>query len=508
MSIEGHTMEARSRKIDTPPRAASPPLAESSEHTMEIGVVESRVKRVLKVMLTFAKFIGPGIMVAVAYMDPGNYSTAVSAGAEKRYALLFVVLLSTILALFLQSLAVKLGSVTGRDLALNCRRHLPFWLSAIIYVFAEAAIIATDMAEVIGTAIALNILLHIPIVAGVALTIVDVVLVLLAYQPGRGMLTVRVFEMGVTILVLIVVVCFAVQLAKIPPLPVGDVFRGYLPSNEVISGNGMYLSAGILGATVMPHSLYLGSSLVRARIKAYDKDHGYVAVDKEADRDYISDTYEPSLAAIRASLKYSIVELFVALCTVAIFVNSSILIVAGGTLYQTEAANDADLYSIYDMLADYVNKAVAVLFMVALLCSGQSAGIICTIAGQIVCEGHINWKIRPWLRRIITRLIAIVPCIVVAGAVGRSGLAAVLNASQVALTITLPFLVAPLIYLTSKKSVMVVSTRTYSYDYESQHDEPVEMANSWPVAIFGFLVWLFLAVLNVYLIVMLAMGNA
>jgi metal iron transporter len=449
------------------------------------------------------------MMVAVAYMDPGNYSTAVSGGAAKRYALLFVILLATVLALFLQSLAVKLGSVTGRDLAANIRRHLPFWLSVVLYVFAEGAIIATDIAEVIGTAIALNILLHIPLIAGVAMTIVDVVLILLAYQPGKGMLAVRIFEYGITALVFVVVLCFAVELSKVPTLPAGEIFRGFLPSSKLISDGGMYLSSGILGATVMPHSLYLGSSLVKSRIKRYDRRHGY---DKEDNGDFYHDGYEPSLEAIRWSYKYSIIELFLALCTVAIFVNSSILIVAGRTLYGSQEAENADLYSIYDMLGQYVSQAVAVIFMVALVCSGQSAGIICTIAGQIVCEGHINWKIRPWVRRIVTRLIAIAPCIVVAAAVGREGLAAVLNASQVALTITLPFLVAPLIYLTSRRKVMTVHTRTYERsagqtDVDNS-EGGVVMANSWPVAIFGFVVWLFLAVLNVYLIVTLAMGQS
>jgi metal iron transporter len=468
--------------------------------------IRRRLTKAKNMSINFAKFIGPGMMISIAYMDPGNYSTDVSAGAQKKFSLLFVVLLSNILAIFLQSLGIKLGSVTGEDLAVNCRRHFPRWLSLTIYGFAEIAIIATDIAEVIGTAVALNILIHLPLIAGVILTIVDVMLVLLAYRPGKGMYIVRLFEYGVTTLLFGVVICFAIELSRIPKSPVGEVFRGYLPSRDIIDDKGLYLSCGILGATVMPHSLYLGSSLVKPRIRDYDIRHGNCK-QEQTDEGLLHDSYQPSLAAINHCLKYSIIELVVALCTVAMFVNSAILIVAGSTMYNNPKSVDSDLYSIYDLLVELLSKTAGILFMVALLLSGQSAGIICTIAGQIVSEGHINWKIRPWIRRIVTRVIAILPCLIVVAVVGKSGLNSTLNASQVALSVLLPFLTAPLIYLTSMKKVMTVYIQVDGESFDNYKDDKsvieVDKANSWPICILGFAVWLFVTILNVYLIVQL-----
>jgi metal iron transporter len=450
------------------------------------------------------------MMVAVAFMDPANYSTAVTGGAQNGYALLFVILLSTLLALYLQALSLKLGSVTGHDLAANCRQHLPFWVSAFLYVIAEGAIMATDVAEIIGTAVALNILLHIPLMAGLVLTIVDVLIVLLAYRPGTGMLTVRIFEYGITVLVMVVVVCFAVEAARIPTVDYGAVFKGYLPTNALLQNGALYNAAGILGAVVMPHSLYLGSSIVKPRIWDFDLSHGYVPTTK-SDADYQDHQYTPSLQAIRWAYRYSMVELFVALSTVAIFVNSAILIVAGDTMYNTPAANDASLYSIYDSLVQYVGKGAAVVFMVSLLSSGEASTIICTMAGQIVCEGHINWKVRPWIRRLVTRGIAIIPCLAVVGALGEQGLAAALNGVAVALTISLPIIVAPLVYLTSKKSVMTVKVKSYEPNgsdiSEDGEFEGVNMANSWWMMALGFAIWLFLTIMNIYLIVMLGLGQ-
>ncbi|PRT52522.1 Manganese transporter SMF1 [Wickerhamiella sorbophila] len=454
----------------------------------------------------YAGFIGPGMMVSVAYMDPGNYSTDTSAGAAKQFRLLFVILLSTIIAMYLQTLAIKIGCVTGKDLAVNCRNHLPKWVGICLYIFAEIAIIATDIAEVIGTAIALNILLHIPLIAGVILTIVDVMLVLLAYRPGKGIKAVRIFEIMVTILIFAVVICFCVLLGKIPPANVGQVFLGYLPSHYVIDNGGVYMSAGILGATVMPHSLYLGSAMAVPRAKDYDLKHGY---EGEVDEKELGYNYQPSQAAIRYSYRYSVIEMGVTLCSFAVFVNSAILIVAGATMYGKEDADGADLYTLYDMLKLYLSKGAAVTFMVALLCSGQSAGVICTIAGQIVSEGHLNWRVKPWIRRIITRLIAMTPCIVVVAAVGKRGLSDALNWSQVVLTITLPFLAAPLVYLTSNKSVMKVDTVSYDMeltDSESATDGDASKSrkyynNHWITTILGAAICIFILITTIYLLV-------
>ena len=469
-------------------------------------------------LIKYAKFVGPGVMVSIAYMDPGNYSTDVSAGASLQYSLLFVILLANFVALFFQSLAIKLGCVTGNDLAVACRQNFPRWLTIILYILAEAAIVCTDMSEVIGTAIALNILLKIPLLAGVAITIVDVMLILLAYRPGKGMKAVRIFEYIIAGLVMGIVICFAVELSRIPKAPAGQVFRGYLPSREVFVGQGLYLACGIMGATVMPHSLYLGSALVRPRLREFDINNGYINPEEAEKEDIATDNdkYRPSLQAIKYAMRISIFELVIALSTTALFVNSSILIVSGATLYNQPGAAEADLYGIYDMLGQLVNKAAGIVFMLALLLSGQSAGIICTIAGQIVSEGHMKWKFKPWLRRIITRLVAILPCMIVAGCVGQNGLNQALNASQVALSILLPFLTAPLIYLTCQKRVMVVtvqvptstsSTTTVTEGLELETGtRTIVMANGIKTKIGAITVWLFIATLNVYLIVHLAMG--
>jgi metal iron transporter len=468
----------------------------------EGGKILRAYRKTVHVLKKYGKFIGPGIMVSIAYMDPGNYSTDVEAGATLEFALLFVVLLSNIIAMFLQSLAIKLGSVTGNDLAVACKQNLPKWLTIVLYVFAEVAIIATDIAEVIGTAIALNILLKIPLMAGVAITIVDVLLVLLAYKPGKGMKTVRIFEYVVAALVVAIIICFAIELSRIPETPVGHVFKGYLPTSRMLEKNGLYISCGILGATVMPHSLYLGSALVRPRVRDYDITHGNIP-DEEEDP-VLNDKYRPSLGAIKYSMKYSIAECVISLCTMALFVNSAILIVAGATMYNQPEFDQADLYSIHEVLSELLSGVAGTIFMLALLFSGQSAGIICTIAGQIVSEGHLNWKVRPWLRRIITRTIAIVPCLIVTGAVGRAGLSATLNASQVALTILLPFLTAPLIYLTSSKKVMTVCTNELPNQSNQRRATTVDMANNWYTTVTAVIIWIFICILNIYLIAHLA----
>lgn len=531
------------------------------------GVFKKYTRKVLRAMKQYGRFIGPGFMISVAYMDPGNYSTDVAAGAQFRFSLLFVVLLSNCIAIYLQSLAIKLGTVSGRDLAQVSRDELPMWLNLILYILAEIAIICTDIAEVIGTAVALNILLHIPLIAGVVITILDVLIVLLAHRPGNSMTLVRVFEYGVACLVLGVVICFAIQLAHIPEVPVGDVFRGFLPSHQLIEGDALYAACGILGATVMPHSLYLGSAIVKPRLLDYDLTNGNLEKETQEDiQDGFYDLYRPSLAAIRHALRFSIIELAIALFTFALFVNSAILIVAGATIYGTENADNADLYSIHDTLSTLLSASAGTIFMLALLFSGQSAGIICTIAGQIVSEGYLHWSVKPWVRRLFTRSIAIVPCLIVTGAVGKKGLNATLNASQVALSILLPFLIAPLIYFTCKNSVMTIQKSAVPQSQSNQEDlredgnaeaghpedgiftnpgevspqqstpdprsttavpevlevfdtvdhyragkpltEPVSFRNNWFTTIVGILVWLFIAILNVYLMVCLGLGKS
>lgn len=469
------------------------------------------------VLSKYIKFIGPGLMVSVAYMDPGNYSTAVAAGAGYQYKLLFSIFVSNCLAVFLQILSAKLGAVTGLDLAANCRENLPPRLNLFIYVLAEIAIIATDLAEVVGTAIALNILFGLPLFAGILVTVTDVIVVLMAYKPDGPLLFIRIFESFVSLLVAATVVCFSIELYQVsddPDFLVAEVLKGFLPNEKVVDmsdregGSGLFLSLAILGATVMPHSLYLGSGLVQARLKDYDIKHGLHTASKETDdddgdngddfsnQDIASDDftsedyaravgakhptepvpYRPSIHAINDTMTYTIVELVVSLFTVALFVNAAILIVAGATLGGTSKRDDhdhdndgsdsdsdsdegttGDLFTIYNLLASHLSPTAGFVFALALLCSGQSAGVVCTLAGQMVLEGFLLWSFPPAVRRLVTRGLAIVPCLVVVSFSGRAGLAKTLNVLQVVLSVLLPVVIAPLIWFTSSKRIMRVA---------------------------------------------------
>lgn len=423
-------------------------------------------------ILKYFKFFGPGIMVSVAYMDPGNYSTSVAAGSSYKFTLLFSIFISNLFAIVLQCLCIKLGSVTGLNLAENCRKHLPNWLNLIIYFFAEFSIIATDLAEVIGTAIALNILFNIPLEIGIILTILDVLIILFCYNNDGNLKEIKIFELIVSFFVFLTFICFILLLNNIDLPDKLDILKGFLPLNPIIlEKKAIYLSLGILGATVMPHSLYLGSAIVQPRLKDYDIKHGnYIepTTDEEDSLNHNQNNntiispsdnfphYKPSLQAIKYSLNYSYTELIVSLFIIAVFVNSAILIVAGGALYGQPDAEDADLLTIYEMLKNYVSPMAGLLFAIAMLSSGQSAGIICTMVGQIVSEGFINWNMNPSLRRVITRLITIVPCLIVVIILGREGIADVLNMSQVILSLILPFVSAPLLYFTCNKDIMKV----------------------------------------------------
>ncbi|KAL8914733.1 MAG: hypothetical protein Q9171_000746 [Xanthocarpia ochracea] len=472
--------------------------------------ISSSVRNLGSMLVKFSKFVGPGFMVAVAYIDPGNYATDVAAGAATEFKLLFIVLMSNIFAILLQSLAVRLGTVTGLNLAESCRAHLPRWLNIALYILAEGAIIATDIAEVIGSAIALNLLFGIHLVAGCAITLVDVLVILIFYSPDGSMRRLRAFECFVMCLVLGVVVCFCIQLSYIDNTGVGEVFKGYLPSSAVVEGEGIYLSCGILGATVMPHSLYLGSGMVQPRLRHYDEKAGNITIDPSSVANNSDKViYRPSLAAIRSCLTHSTVEVALSLFTFALFVNSAILIVAGASLFSDAAAGSADLFGIHDLLAATLAPAAGTIFAVALLLSGTSAGIVCTIAGQMLSEGALNWTIAPWLRRLLTRSISITPSIIIAGAVGKEGLSDALTGTQVALSVALPFVSAPLIYFTCRKQYMVVGGGQRQEDEDLQLiQDPVYMKNHWVVSTFATLVWLVMVVMNVALLVLVGMGKA
>ena len=329
----------------------------------------------------------------------------------------------------MQSLACKLGSVTGKDLAQNCREHFPNWIRWGLYLLSELAIISTDLAEIIGGAIALNLLFGLNIIAGVVITAFDVFLILLLYRPNGTMRGIRWFELSVSLLVFGVVVCFAVELAKTPNINGVEVLKGFIPSGVIFSGDGIFASLGILGATIMPHAIFLGSHVALPRVREFDREYH----PERIERDDAGDEYkwQPSISAIRATLSYSIAELVISLSTFAMFVNSAILIVAGTALYGSTNADGQDLFSIHALLSTTLAPIAGTLFALALLFSGQSSSIIATIVGQIICEGFIDWKVRPFIRRGITRLIALIPCVIVASAIGKSGLNMALNISQV-----------------------------------------------------------------------------
>jgi metal iron transporter len=358
-------------------------------------------------------------------------------------------------------------------------------------------------------------------------------LILLFYRPGGSMKGLRAFEMFVIALVMGVVICFCIQLSMIKDTSVGEVFRGFLPSSAIVQSQGsvsiilylhspmahiltsLYQACGILGATVMPHSLYLGSGIVQARLQEYDVKAGLAPASTNNSSE--EQKYHPSLRAINFCLKYSVAELSITLFTFALFVNSAILIVAGACLSSVSSAANADLFGIHDLLSSSLAPIAGTIFALALLLSGISAGIICTIAGQMVSEGALNWTLAPWLRRLVTRSISITPSIIIAGAVGREGLTAALNGSQVALSAVLPFVSAPLIYFTCRNKYMTVQPSRSGDDgalggddeevVDGLRAEGVKMRNNWVTATFAVLIWLVITVMNVANLVLLGKGQ-
>jgi manganese transport protein len=370
-------------------------------------------------------FAGPGYLVAVGYMDPGNWATDLAGGSAFGYTLLSVILLSNIMAIVLQALAAKLGIVTGRDLAQACRDHYSRPVGFMLWIICELAIVACDLAEVIGTAIALNLLFGLPLVWGVCLTAFDVMLILFLQQRGF-----RRLEAFVIALLVIIGGCFAYELVLARP-EIGAVLAGYVPSPEVISNPAMlYIAIGILGATVMPHNLYLHSSVVQTR------------------------AFEESPAGRREAVKYATIDSTVALM-LALFINSAILILAAATFHTAGRTEVAEIQDAYQLLTPMLGVAGAsTLFAIALLASGQNSTITATLAGQIVMEGFLRIRLPAWLRRLVTRLLAIIPAVTVAAIYGESGTARLLVLSQVILSMQLPFAVIPLVLFTSDRAKM------------------------------------------------------
>ena len=370
-------------------------------------------------------FAGPGLMVAVGYMDPGNWATDIAGGAQFGYTLLSVILISNLFAIILQHLSLKLGIVAERDLAQACKDHFNPTTNFILWIFCEIAIAACDLAEVIGSAIALNLLFGIPLTWGVAITIVDVFLILFLQAKGF-----RVIESIVAGLIVVIFGCFAYEIILSKPV-IFPILAGIVPQKEIITNPGMlYIGIGILGATVMPHNLYLHSSIVQTR------------------------NYERTPSGKKEAIKFATIDSSVALF-LAFFINAAILIVAAATFHMTGNKDVADIHDAHKMLTPILGTTFAsIFFAVALLASGQNSTLTGTLAGQIVMEGFLNIRLKPWLRRLITRLIAVIPALIVTILYGEKGTTDLLVLSQVILSMQLSFAVIPLVMFTGSKLKM------------------------------------------------------
>ncbi len=404
-------------------------------------------------------FAGPGYLVAVGYMDPGNWATDLAGGSKFGYTLLSVVLASNLMAVLLQGLASKLGIVTGRDLAQACRDHYSRPVSFVLWIACEIAIAATDLAEVIGSAIALNLLFGIPIAIGIGITALDVFLVL--YLQNKGF---RVLEALVVVLVATVGAAFLFEILLSRP-NFAEVMHGFIPQREVVTNSGMlYIAIGILGATVMPHNLYLHSSIVQTR------------------------QYEETREGRREAVKFAFVDSTIAL-TFALFINAAILIVAAATFHTSGNTSVAEIQDAYKLLTPLLGAGASAMFAFALLASGQNSTLTGTLAGQIVMEGFLNIRLRPWMRRLITRGVAIVPAVIVAIWFGASATAKLLVFSQVILSMQLSFAVFPLVQFTSDKLKMG------------------EFVNPLWLKLLAYAVAFIIAVLNIWLLVQTFRGG-
>ena len=373
----------------------------------------------------FAAFMGPGYMVAVGYMDPGNWATSLAGGSKFGYVLLSVALISNIMAIVLQSLCARLAIASGRDLAQACRDAFPRWLVLPLWALAELAIIATDVAEVIGTAIGLNLLFGIPLELGVIITALDVFLILWLQNKGF-----RWLEAFIITLLGVIAACFAIQIALADP-DWGQVIRGFAPTVEIVRNPQMlYLALGILGATVMPHNLYLHSAIVQTR------------------------AYGETLDDKRQALRYATLDSTIALMF-ALLVNAAILILAAASFHASGQSEVADLDQAHALIGPLLGQSVApALFAIALLCCGLNSTVTATLAGQAVMEGFLDMRLPPWLRRLVTRAIAILPAAAVTLVYGSAGTGRLLILTQVVLSLQLSFAVVPLVLFTTDRRKM------------------------------------------------------
>lgn len=370
-------------------------------------------------------FAGPGYLVAVGYMDPGNWATGLAGGSAFGYSLLSVVLLSNLMAILLQALAGKLGVATGRDLAQACRDHFSYPTTFVLWILCEIAICACDLAEVIGSAIALNLLFNIPLVWGVCLTALDV-LAIMYFQK----INFRYIEAIVIGLMTVITGCFWFEIALSRP-DVGEILKGLIPQSDLLTNSEMlYIGIGIIGATVMPHNLYLHSSIVQTR------------------------KYEDSSAGKKEAIKFITIDSTVALM-LAFFINAAILIVAAAVFHRNGHTEVAEIEDAYQLLSPLLNAPIAsTLFALALLASGQNSTLTGTMAGQIVMEGFLDIRLKPWVRRLLTRGLAIIPAIICVIFYGEKGIAKLLILSQVVLSFQLGFAIIPLVWFTGDRKKM------------------------------------------------------
>ena len=412
-----------------------------------------RIPKNTKTWRKFLAYAGPGLMIAVGYMDPGNWATDIAAGSQFGYTLLSVVLISNLFAMLLQHLSLKLGIVAERDLAQACRDHYSPSVNFFLWVLCEIAIAACDLAEVLGSAIALNLLFGIPLSWGIVITVADVLLILLLQARGF-----RLLESVVGALMLIILSCFVYEIIISKP-DVFPILSGLLPRAEVVTNPSMlYIAIGILGATVMPHNLYLHSSIVQTR--DYER------------------TEDGKREAIKFATWDSSLSLFI-----AFFINAAILIVSAAIFHTSGHREVAEIYDAHELMAPILGTSLAsVVFAVALLASGQNSTLTGTLAGQIVMEGFLNIRLKPWLRRLITRLIAVIPALIITIAYGEKGTADLLVFSQVILSMQLSFAVVPLVLFTNDKLKMGV------------------FVNKIPIKILAWVISIIIILLNLYLL--------
>jgi manganese transport protein len=407
----------------------------------------------LRKLLAFA---GPGFLVSVGYMDPGNWATDLAGGSKFGYQLLFIIMLSNLMAILLQSLALKLGIATGRDLAQACRDAYSRPVSFGLWLLAEVQIAACDLAEVIGSAIALNLLFGIPLLWGVCLTAADVLVILFLQQRGF-----RYLEALVVALIATIFVCFSLEIAFSHPDAMG-ILGGFLtpPVHLLTNTEMLYIAIGILGATVMPHNLYLHSAVVQTR------------------------QFERTPAGMREAIRFGKIDTVVALMS-ALFVNSAILIVSAAVFHRTGYSNVAEIQDAYQLLSPLLGvTGASTIFALALLASGQNSTLTGTLAGQIIMEGFLRIRLKPWIRRLITRVLAIIPAVIVTAIYGVNGTARLLLLSQVILSMQLSFAVFPLVKFTGDRLKMG------------------EFVNPRWVQVLAWLVAVFIAFLNAWLLVL------